>query len=371
LTAVVLGGWALVVHLGSSAAGGASKFDPFDVLGVDESATDREIKKAYRQLSLVHHPDKGGDEEAFREVNAAYRALTDPEARENWLKYGDPDGKPNFGFDMGVALPAFMFDQQNQGAMLLLYMTVLIGAPAFCFFGGGLRRRGAPAGALAEAQKQLLEHFEAELGSEGAEETLLSLLRHIAGAPPLLPAEPPADSEPEAEGADDAAAAAAIEACLASVKPAARRSQIEQQLEGCEPEHRLNLALLVAHLAGHSVAKDGQRSQGEALEALSADHRARLQLLLAALPQVIQALLRLCALQQSFPAAKMVLSLSQGLSLGIWPPTAKSADDCKTVQKRLLKAHSATLPSALVDARAGVEGEESIVEGDVVRRPGT
>ena len=92
---------------------------------------------------------------------------------------------------------------------------------------------------------------------------------------------------------------------------------------------------------------------------------------LAALPQVIQALLRLCALQQSFPAAKMVLSLSQGLSLGIWPPTAKSADDCKTVQKRLLKAHSATLPSALVDARAGVEGEESIVEGDVVRRPGT
>ena len=77
-------------------AGGASKFDPFDVLGVDESATDREIKKAYRQLSLVHHPDKGGDEEAFREVNAAYRALTDPEARENWLKYGDPDGKPNF-----------------------------------------------------------------------------------------------------------------------------------------------------------------------------------------------------------------------------------------------------------------------------------
>ena len=69
---------------------------------------------------------------------------------------------------MGVALPAFMFDQQNQGAMLLLYMTVLIGAPAFCFFGGGLRRRGAPAGALAEAQKQLLEHFEAELGSESS-----------------------------------------------------------------------------------------------------------------------------------------------------------------------------------------------------------
>ena len=44
------------------------------------------------------------------------------------------------------------------------------------------------------------------------------------------------DAEPEAEGADDAAAAAAIEACLASVKPAARRSQIEQQLEGTLPD---------------------------------------------------------------------------------------------------------------------------------------
>ena len=46
-------------------------------------------------------------------------------------------------------------------------------------------------------------------------------------------------------------------------------------------------------------------------------------------------------------------------------------EELRKQKKRLLKAHSATLPSALVDARAGVEGEESIVEGDVVRRPGT
>ena len=55
--------------------------DLYDVLGVAEAATDREIKSAYRKMSLKHHPDKGGDERVFKEVSAAYEVLSDGEKR--------------------------------------------------------------------------------------------------------------------------------------------------------------------------------------------------------------------------------------------------------------------------------------------------
>ena len=51
------------------------------VLGVSEDATSSEIKKSYRSLSLVHHPDKGGSIEKFQELNDAYESLSDPKTR--------------------------------------------------------------------------------------------------------------------------------------------------------------------------------------------------------------------------------------------------------------------------------------------------
>jgi DnaJ family protein C protein 7 len=44
--------------------------DHYKVLGIEASATEVEIKKAYRKMSLVHHPDKGGDEAVFKEVSS-------------------------------------------------------------------------------------------------------------------------------------------------------------------------------------------------------------------------------------------------------------------------------------------------------------
>ena len=56
----------------------------YSVLGVESDATRDEIRRAYRRLAKAHHPDVSGDPDSaarFREVNEAYRVLTDPERR--------------------------------------------------------------------------------------------------------------------------------------------------------------------------------------------------------------------------------------------------------------------------------------------------
>ena len=46
--------------------------DYYNTLGVPKSATDDDIKRAYRKLASQHHPDKGGDKNKFQELQAAY-----------------------------------------------------------------------------------------------------------------------------------------------------------------------------------------------------------------------------------------------------------------------------------------------------------
>lgn len=59
--------------------------DYYKILGVSESATEEEIKKAYRKLALKYHPDKsGGDDKKFKEINEAYQVLS---SREKRLQY--------------------------------------------------------------------------------------------------------------------------------------------------------------------------------------------------------------------------------------------------------------------------------------------
>lgn len=63
--------------------------DYYATLGVDRAATPEEIKQAYRRLAHRYHPDKaGGDEEKFKEINAAYEVLSDAKKRSQYDRFG-------------------------------------------------------------------------------------------------------------------------------------------------------------------------------------------------------------------------------------------------------------------------------------------
>jgi len=68
----------------------------YQILEIDKNATQEEIKKAYRKLSLKYHPDKNhGNKEAeekFKEINKAYQILSDPETRNTYDIYGEDFG---------------------------------------------------------------------------------------------------------------------------------------------------------------------------------------------------------------------------------------------------------------------------------------
>lgn len=70
--------------------------DYYNILGVDKKASQSDIKKAYRKLAIKHHPDKGGDENLFKDISEAYETLSDDNKRQIYDNGGhDPN---NFGF---------------------------------------------------------------------------------------------------------------------------------------------------------------------------------------------------------------------------------------------------------------------------------
>lgn len=71
----------------------------YDILGVEKKATKDDIKKAFRKLAQKHHPDKGGDEAAFKEITEAYSILGDDRKRREYDSYGQafPGGGPGAG----------------------------------------------------------------------------------------------------------------------------------------------------------------------------------------------------------------------------------------------------------------------------------
>ena len=86
--AAALGG-ALAALASAQRAVAAAEDDLYAALGVGRSATAAEIKSAYKKAAVKHHPDKGGDEAAFRRVARAYEVLSDPEQRRRYDAHGE------------------------------------------------------------------------------------------------------------------------------------------------------------------------------------------------------------------------------------------------------------------------------------------
>ena len=85
-----------------------AKGNYYDILGVKKSASADEIKKAFRRLARKHHPDAGGDEEKFKEINEAYEVLSDTEKRAQYDQYGQYFGgqaPPGAGAPGGAGWP--------------------------------------------------------------------------------------------------------------------------------------------------------------------------------------------------------------------------------------------------------------------------
>jgi DnaJ homolog subfamily A member 2 len=87
----------------------------YDVLGVAKDASEQEIKKAFRKLTLLHHPDKGGDENKFKEINAAYEVLANAEKRALYDKHGLEGVKNGGGGGGGFDDIFSMFGQRGGG----------------------------------------------------------------------------------------------------------------------------------------------------------------------------------------------------------------------------------------------------------------
>jgi len=71
--------------------------DYYATLGLRRGASPDDIKKAYRSMAMKHHPDRGGDEKKFKEIEEAYRFLSDPEKKKIVDMGGDPNAQPGMG----------------------------------------------------------------------------------------------------------------------------------------------------------------------------------------------------------------------------------------------------------------------------------
>src|SRR6266404_3235478 len=111
--------------------------DYYEVLGVTKSASQEEIKKAFHKLAHKYHPDKGGDEKKFKEINEAYQVLSDAQKRQQYDQFGK--GFENMGGG-GQGAGDFNWAWQNQDVNFDMEDLGDVFENFFSFGGGGGRK---------------------------------------------------------------------------------------------------------------------------------------------------------------------------------------------------------------------------------------
>ncbi len=141
--------------------------DYYEILGVSKSASEEEIKKAYRALAHKYHPDKkGGDEKKFKEVNEAYQALSNKEKRAQYDGFGRtfegaaPGGGAGFDFSGFSGFGGQDFDASD------IFEGMFSG---FGFGGTATRRRARE---KRGQDIQVIEEITLEDAFRGAEKTI-------------------------------------------------------------------------------------------------------------------------------------------------------------------------------------------------------
>ncbi|KAJ7918737.1 Sec63 Brl domain-containing protein [Mycena leptocephala] len=134
----VIVGWSAFAFLCWKVAGAKMDnqvYNPFEILGINPGLTEKEIRATSRNsVNYSDHPDKVRVsvnetieiiQDRFVGLTKAYKALTDPVIRDNWEKYGNPDGRQEL--TMGIALPAWIIAGQNNIYVLGVYAIAVGG----------------------------------------------------------------------------------------------------------------------------------------------------------------------------------------------------------------------------------------------------
>lgn len=146
--------------------------DYYAILGVPKTASEDEIKKAFRRLAHEHHPDKGGDQQKFKDINEAYQILGDKQKRSTFDQYGSAAFDPNSGFGAGGGQGFGGFDGMNINMEDFGDLGDILGG----MFGmGGGRAKGPKRGSDIETEVTI-DFLESVKGVKRN----LSLYKHVA-----------------------------------------------------------------------------------------------------------------------------------------------------------------------------------------------
>jgi molecular chaperone DnaJ len=115
--------------------------DYYQILGVSRDASKEEIKKAFRKLAHKYHPDKGGDEAKFKEINQAYQVLSNEQKRAQYNQFGQTfDNNTQGGFDFS-GFSDYFSGAEPSGGIKFNFGNAGIGDIFSDFFGGASNRK--------------------------------------------------------------------------------------------------------------------------------------------------------------------------------------------------------------------------------------
>jgi translocation protein SEC63 len=115
-------------------------FDPYEILELDTDADEAAVKRAYRRLVVIYHPDKNPDDAKaaakFIMITKAYECLTDETSKANCEKFGNPDGQAST-FSVAIALPSVLLKKENHIVVLSIFffsLLVILPATIMCWY---------------------------------------------------------------------------------------------------------------------------------------------------------------------------------------------------------------------------------------------